>query len=261
MSSNRIILLSVIILSCSASSLSQQSPMATSTSTSPPEVMEPVDATFIPKVESKTEALQLVSAVRRDPFIRIRLKNVSDKSIYAFRMSYHKSGAAVLFSFIMADDKKALAPGEVYKYEYSFSANSTMAREPLTFEAVLFEDGSGAGEANKVKSLQDIFLTNRKQLENVIALLQAAIDSPNVETLSSLPELEKKLSEVPNYMSGVALEGMVGLTLPSWKDTALHLVLDLKRLTQETTGVKIQEELSKIKDRFGKTLAKYPGTI
>jgi hypothetical protein len=226
----------------------------------PREAAQPVDAAFVPPVESKTQALEVLSVTRRHPFIRIRIKNVSDKNISSFRMSYHKSGQALLFTFVMSDTKTALLPGEVYKYDHSFIPESSLAREPLTFEAVLFDDGTGDGEPEKVKSLQDLFLANRKELEHVTALLQAAIDSPEVETLSSLRELLNKVSETPNYMYGVALSGLAGLTLPSWKETTMHFIRDIEQKRREDAGVKIQAELTKVKEDFSKALAKYPGT-
>jgi len=155
---------------------------------SPPPTVEPVDASFVPVVESKSPALEVVSATRRDPFIRIRLRNTSDKNIYAFRMRYHKAGAAILHSFVMADTKTMVAPGEVYRYDWPFSPSSSLAREALIFEAVIFQDGSGDGEPEKVKSLQDLFLTNMRELEYEIALLEAALNSPNIETVQGLEE-------------------------------------------------------------------------
>jgi hypothetical protein len=227
----------------------------------PPAVIEPVDAAFVPPVESKTEALEVLSATRKDSFLRIRIKNVSGKNIYSFRMSYHKNGQALLFSFIMSDTKTALLPGEVYKYEHPFYPNSPFAREPLTFEAVLLEDGTGDGDPDKVKSLQDLYLANRKELEHVTALLQAAIDAADIETAGNLQDLLVKVSEIPNYMYGVALSGLSGITLPSWKETTMQLLRDIERKRQEDVGVKIQAELTKIKERFSKTLTKYPGAI
>lgn len=257
----KIIALSICtIVALAASVHAQGSAPALSPQVPPPaEQQEPVDDTFVPQVESKTEALELLSAARRGYFIRIRLKNVSGKNIYSFRMSYHKSGSAVLSCFIMADDKTALSPGEVYKYDYPFIPNSSLAREPLIFEAVLFGDGTGDGDAKKVKSLQDLFLASRKELEHVLAVVQAAAESPEVESPDSLQKLESKLSETPNYTYGVALEGLSGLTLPAWKETAMRRIRDLETKRMEGARMNVREELVKVKDGFVKTLSKYPG--
>lgn len=254
-----ITILSLMILAYAAPVFAQQGISHSSSQAAPPEAALPVDPTFVPQVESKTQALEVLSVTRRDPFLRIRIKNVSDKNIYSFRMSYHKSGQALLFSFILSDTKTALAPGEVYRYEHSFIPDSPLAREALTFEAVLFEDGTGDGETVKVKSLQDLYLTSRRELEHVIALLQAAINAPEVETLDNLRDLQRKVSETPNYINGVELSGLAGLTLPFWRETTMHLIRDIEQKVQEGANVKIQAELVKIKESFSKTLAKYPG--
>jgi hypothetical protein len=90
MNINNLVLLGAV-LACSLTAEAQQS-ITRSSQTSAPAVAEPVDASFVPVVESKSQALEVVSVTRRDPFIRIRLKNNSDKNIYAFRMRYHKGG-------------------------------------------------------------------------------------------------------------------------------------------------------------------------
>jgi hypothetical protein len=227
----------------------------------PPEMTGPVDAAFVPPVESRAQALEVLSVMRRDHHVLVRVKNVSEKNIYSFRMKYHKRGSALSFSFIMRDDKTALAPGEVYEYEHSLIPDSPLAREPLTFEAVLFEDGSGDGDADKVESLQDLFLKSRTELEQVTALLQAAINSPGVETSEGLSDLEMKVSAIPNFIYGMEMRGLAGTTLPAWRETAMHLIRDIKRKKREDEGVKIQDELTKMKERFSKSLAKYPGAI
>jgi hypothetical protein len=224
----------------------------------PPEITQPVDDTFVPPVDSKTQALEIVSVTRRASFVRIKIKNGSDKNIHSLRMSYHKSGNALLLSF--ADlEKPFLAPGEAYKYDHAIFPNSPYAREPLTFEAVLFEDGTGDGEADKVKSLQDLYLASRKELEHVLALFLAAIDSPNVESLSNLRDLQIKVSQTPDYMRGVALNGLVGSTLNAWKATAMRFIEIIEQKYHENPGLKLQDELTQVKERFSKALAKYPG--
>lgn len=250
-----------IILSLAVAAAGQESTQTQSPQAPPAEEPVPVDDTFVPKVESQTGALEVLSVSRRGPFLKLRLKSVSEKKIYSFRMSYHKSGTAMLFSFVLSEDKTALAPGEVYKYDYPFIPTSSLAREALTFEAVLFEDGTGEGEERKVKSLQDLFLASRKELESITAVIQAAAaESPGVASPGSLETLERRLLETPNYTSSVALEGLSGLTLPAWKETAMRLVRDLERKRREGAEMDVRDELIKIKDRLSNTLAKYPRT-
>jgi hypothetical protein len=261
MNFKRIISFGFLVLVYAVPGFAQQVPERPTSQASAPEVVQPADETSVPVVESKTQALEILSVARRDHFLLVRIKNVSDKNIYSFRMSYHKNGQALLFSFIMSDTRTALAPGEVYKYEYPFISKSRPASEPLIFEAVLFEDGTGDGIADKVKSLQDLYLANRKELEHVIALLQTAIELPDIETIDSLRGLLRKVSETPDYMYGVALSGLTGMTLTLWKATTMHLIQDIEQKKQKDESVNIQDELTKIIERFNKALAKYPGTI
>jgi hypothetical protein len=259
MNINNLVLLGAV-LACSLTAKAQQF-STRSSQTSAPAVTEPVDASFVPVVESKSQALEVVSVTRRGPFIRIRLKNNSDKNIYAFRMRYHKGGAAILLSYVMSDTKTMLAPGEVYRYDSPFSPTSSLARESLIFEAVIFQDGTGDGDADKVKSLQDLFLTNMKELEYEIALLQAALDSSKVEMLDGLGDLLVKVSETPELLSVGMLNGLVGIALPSWKATTMGIIREIERKKRDELYTSIREELLKVKERYTKTLAKYPGTI
>lgn len=244
-----------VMLICAAQAFGQD---AISSSPAPqPTPFEPVDSSFVPEVTSKVDALQIVSVVRHDSFLRVKIRNVSAKDIYSFRMAYYKNGISMLFSFIFAE-RTFLAPGEVYKYEHDYLPNSPFAREPLTFEAVLFEDGTGDGVPDKVKSLQDIFLTNRKELEHVIATLQAAIDSSEVETSEGLLKLQSKLSQTPDYMYRLDMKGIAGITLSSWKATAMHMVNDIQQAKHAGSVESVRESLTRIKDDFNKSLAKYP---
>ncbi|MGI9065993.1 MAG: hypothetical protein ACR2HX_06270 [Pyrinomonadaceae bacterium] len=247
-----------ILIAVASPVTAQRSSATTATQTAPPTV-EPVDASFVPVVESKSPALVVVSAKRRNRDIRISLRNASDKNIYAFRMRYHKEGTAQLFQFTISDTKTMLAPGEVYVFDYPFSPESPWSRESLVFEAVLFQDGTGDGEKDKVKSLQDLFLTNMKELEHEIALLQVAIRSANVETAEGLRELQKKVSETPETSSVPMLNGLAGLTLPTWKGTTLRHIEEIEKKKQEGASVSIRDELVKVKESYSNTLKRYPG--
>jgi len=123
----------------------------------PPPPVEPVDASYVPEVVSKTQALEVVSIVREDPFIHIKLKNKSEKRIYSFRYSYHENGQSVMIGFINADEHPFIGPGEVYAYEYAYVPTSIFARQPVTFQAVLFEDGTVDGEPDRTSFR---FITN-----------------------------------------------------------------------------------------------------
>jgi hypothetical protein len=251
-----------VVLACSLPVTGQQSAINGDASSAPSAVpVEPVDPSFVPVVESKSLALEVVSVTRRDPFLRIRLKNVSGQNIYAFRMRYHKSGAAVLISFVVSDTRTMLAPGEVYRYEWSYAPTSSLAREALVFEAVIFQDGTGDGEADKVKSLRALFLTNMKELEHVTALVQTALDSPKVEMLEGLQDLLMKVSETPDSMSVTMHNGLVGLILPSWKGNTMGMIREIERKKREEPQTSIRDELLRLKERYTKSLAKYPGTI
>jgi hypothetical protein len=249
----------VLVLFIAANSFAQQGRPLSPSAGPPPEPVQPVDSTYLPPIESKVSTLELVSAVREDYFIHIKLKNTSNKAIYSLRYSYHKSGQSVMLSFVGSEEKYYYAAGETFTYEYGYVPNSIFAREPITFEAVLYEDGTGDGNADKVKSLQDIFLRNRKELEHIIASLSAAIQSPQIEVATNLTNVLDQLSETPDYMFGVDLQGIAGGTLPSWKATAMHLVHDVFDAKSQGSIDSIRESLEKIKARFEKTLSHYPG--
>jgi hypothetical protein len=247
-----------LALSCSAHAFGQADLATSPSSAPPPPPVEPVDPAFVPEVVSKAEALQVVSVRRRESSLRLRFKNVSDKNIYAFRMAYYKNGQSMLFSFIGAEEKTFLAPGEVYKYDYPYPSNTAFAREPLTVEAVLFEDGTGDGLPDKVKSLEDVFLSNRKELEHVIAILQEALTWADIDTMPGLLKLQTDLSKTPDYMYGVDMKGLAGITLTSWKATAMGRVTETQKAKYEGTAAGIRESVTRIKDDFNKSLTKYP---
>jgi hypothetical protein len=254
----RIVLIALILAVVSSKAFAQlaspQSPAVGPT----PEQVEPVDASYVPRVESKAQSLEVVSVVREEVFVHIKLRNSSDKRICSLRYSYHKNGQSVMLNFVLGEKQAFIAPGEVYVYEYAFLPQSIFARQPVIFEAVLFENGSGDGEPDKVKSLQDVFFRNRKELEHVIAILAKAIESPQIEVVTNLFDVLNKLSETPDYMYGADLQGIAGVTLPSWKATSMHIVDDIKQAKFQGSTDSIRESLAKIKQDFEKTLARYP---
>ena len=253
-----LIIAAAIIFMCSVKALGQMGRVQSPTAGPSPEPIEPVDASYVPTVESKVPTLELTSVVRADPFLYLKLKNTSEKKIYSLRYAYHKSGQSVMLSFTGADEKFFIAPGEIFAYQYPYVPTSVFARQPVVFEAVLYQDGTGDGVPEKVKSLQEVFLRNRKELEHVIATLTAAIDSPQVEVLTNLTDLLNKLSETPDYMYGAELQGIAGVTLTSWKATGMRLVQDIEQAKLRGAPETIRESLQKIKTRFETTLAKYP---
>lgn len=248
----------VMFAICSTASALAQSETPLSPRTGPtPEPIEPVDDSYLPDIASRVNSLRVVSIRREDPFIHIELKNVGEKSICSLRFAYHKNGQSVMLNFVVGE-KPCIGPGEVYVEEYPFAPRSIFARQPVTFEAVLFEDGSGDGDAAKVKSLQDVFLRNRKELEHVIAVLKAAMDEPEVELVTHLVVLQEELSQTPDYMYGVEPNNIAGITLPSWKATAMRMIEEIQKTKFEGSPDSIKESLSKINRDFEKTLAKYP---
>jgi hypothetical protein len=247
------------VLTFSQSAVTQQS--RSTAASGPPVTIEPVDPSFVPVVESKIPSLELVSATRRDPFIRIRLKNVSNKSIYAFRVRYHHGGTSILISYVLSDTKTMIEPNEVYRYDWPYAPNSTLSREQLIFEAAIFEDGTGEGDADKVKSMQELFLTNMRELEHAIALLQAALDSPKVETSEGLYELRSKVSEIPEALNVQLLNGLAGIVLPSWKGNTIGMIGEIERKKREKPDTSLRQEIQNLKERYDKYRAKYPRTL
>jgi hypothetical protein len=254
---SKIVLIFVIVIWTAANAASQvETPLSPRTGPTP-EPIEPVDSSFVPEITSKVSSLSLISASREDPFIHIRLKNASEKRICSLRYAYHKNGQSVMLNFVLGE-KPCLAPNEVYVAEYAFAPQSIFARQPVTFEAVLFDDGSGDGDPEKVTSLRDVFFRNRKELEHIIALLSAAIESPEIEVVTNLFTVLDKLSETPDYMYGVDLRGIAGVTLPSWKATSMHMIDEIKQAKFDGNTDSIRESIKKIKSEFEKTLARYP---
>ena len=223
----------------------------------PPQPTEPVDAAFVPPIDSKVGSLELVSAVRESYSIQIKLKNVSEKNIYSIRYAYHVSGHWAMIAFIHRDDRTFLAPGEVLTYDYPYIPDTVFARQPVSFQAVLFQDGTGDGEPARVKGLQELFMRNRKELEHVIAILGEAIESPQVEVVFDSRLLDK-LSAIPDYMTGMDYQGFAGTGLTLWKATAMRHVQDAQDAKLRGETVSMRDALEKIVAEFKKTLAKYP---
>ncbi|MDQ3907428.1 MAG: hypothetical protein M3268_03700 [Acidobacteriota bacterium] len=258
--SQKYLLLCIVALVClSYDGRAQQQEHPPSASSRPVETPAPVGPDFMPEVSSHVPSLELASVTRHDDDVSIVLKNVSDKKIYLMRMAYYRDGTALLFDRIISEGETSLInPGETYEYKHTIIANSILARQPLTFQAVVFEDGTGDGEIDKVESLQNMLRKSRGQLRSVLKFIKGALRAEGEEPAVVLRRLEGQLSALPNSLEGVDLRGLAGIVLPEWKMTADDHVKDLMQRLQEGKEINLGEELSKVKDDLEKSLSRFP---
>jgi len=100
-----------------------------------------------------------------------------------------------------------------------------------------------------------------RELEYATGLLDAALNSPNAETLEGLYELRAKVSEIPETLNVQLLNGLSGIVLPSWKGNTIGMLAEIERKKREQPDTSILLELRNLKERYDKYRAKYPRTL
>lgn len=136
--------------------------------------------------------------------LRLELRNTYDKAITAFRLSFGKVEVTDELSY---NKKRIILPNAVFTDEYPIQPTSGDYR--LTVLAVVFEDGTGDGDAHAIREITGIRLGKQLAYQHFLNRITALLNSPDSQLSKSLETMRSEIANLPDdpEMSGYMRRG------------------------------------------------------
>jgi hypothetical protein len=159
-----------------------------------------------PYIESPTNALELVHLERREtpfPAYLARVRNVSGKDIAAFQLNYFNARGELSSATPQRPQNETLInAGDVYELDLRGVGGGEMTPEgyapgmlqKVVIPSVLFTDGTFAGELLPAAEMLALRHGRKLQLTSALALLQNALQSPEVNEPAAVAGFKERVS-------------------------------------------------------------------
>ncbi|HEV2915861.1 MAG TPA: hypothetical protein VGX92_21450 [Pyrinomonadaceae bacterium] len=204
-----------------------------------------------PRVENKTQAVQVVSLVLEETNYILSLKNISDKSINGYSLGM---GARSMVDAELTTVGRVIAPGATFQERIPASklrpSSASGSLEPtITILAVLFEDSTGEGDAPTIARHKARRAGVKGQLGNILPLIKATLEQPD----SELPAALKKLKQRVASLSETPGDGLPPASTSGLQSAKQDVLMMLENLQPSSD---IRAELSEIKEQLEKRAGK-----
>lgn len=191
-----------------------------------------------PRITDETGALEGVAIEKHPQYYSLSLKNVSGKNIVAFSLWYGSSGQSV-DGVSFNRGKPVIAADEVYEVDHLYSP--AIETEGLRIRAVVFEDGTHAGDDHE--SLRFIVKGEGVKIQSphVLKMIEQALTASDDEIEAAFIKLEAELWQIPEAISKDAaldlLRSKYGtVDLQGKRKLLIFDGRDLERLYEELKG-------------------------
>lgn len=212
-----------------------------------------------PRVLNKTRAFRVVSQERDNQHFLLTLKNGYRKDITGYTVTQgmdtpSSAEVSIEEDFIYGD--KVIAPGETYVVRIPISEQSPapgsvpQQEQDINVAAVLFDDGTGDGDAKVIKKTKDRRRGERIQLERILPLFQAVLDAPDADLPAALDRLESRIALLPE-VTGKEFSSSVKSGLQGGKEMLLQAAQTLRQNRQRLNNVAaLREDLIRVKSHY-----------
>jgi len=205
-------------------------------------------------INNKTQAFHIISAVRDGEYVQLTFRNDYPQAINAFTLS-GGAHSGVQVDFTHNDNR--IAPGATYNYRvYAASLEPSGSNEKplnLTVLDVVFEDGTGDGDATAIADIQNRRVGERIALTRIVPLLVQALNSRDSETMDGIERLKERISLMCESLtrgeSGEVLGGIL-----HGKGYILGDIKQVEEMRAEGRNVNFGDELLKIQRHYDKKL-------
>jgi hypothetical protein len=174
-----------------------------------------------PYFESPTNALELVNIERRRetpfPAYVARVRNLSGRDIAAFQLNYFNTRGERATSVPQRPQNETLIKaGEVYELDLRGVGSGEMTPEgyapemlqKVVIPAVLFTDGTFAGELLPAAEMVALRHGRKLQLTRALALLQNALQSPEVNEPAAVAQFKARVSALGEEVEPPMVESL-----------------------------------------------------
>lgn len=203
------------------------------------------------KVLNNINDLQIVNSKIEDDKFVIAVKNNSNKIINSFylttgNISYH-------IELIYSDVQDGIAPSSHYNLYADLDEN--LYSNGLSIRAILFEDGTGAGESFFIQEIKDKRYGEKLQLIKGELLLENLLSSPDLKPLEKLAKFKERISSLPVTEKDTQNEA-VKLGMDLGRQRLLRYVEDLSKNTGDNKQDNLEIEITKIRNKLERYISK-----
>lgn len=204
--------------------------------------------------DNKTKALQVEKVEVLTQSIKVSLKNVSTKTIDGIQLSINGGYLQIDFLGAYEENYQRLLPGAVY--EQFLSPQDISQPLDIRVLAVTFDDKSSDGDPILAREIMDTRRGYNKQLKRVRPLVEAALSSPDGDSIGILDKLKSQVERLSNDEgtdSGAIKEGR-----QSAQEETLYEIEFLRQRQIATGALPIRRALAKMKNRHDKRIQNDP---
>lgn len=177
----------------------------------------------LPTVSNRTRSVSLIDVQIQDgtiPFLVLKVMNASSKNIVALSIDSFINGRPGLSGGAQKDESQVvIAAGATYEYKQPFNYTAqptgngytldTPPSQTVVIKTALFEDGTYEGDMREAAELKAFSLGRRKQLEQILALYQEALESTETDARAIVDELRAKVATLGTDADMAALDNLL----------------------------------------------------
>lgn len=202
----------------------------------------------------KTKALQVEKVEVLPQAVKVSLKNVSTKTIDGIVLSINGGNLQVDFLGAEEEDYQRLLPGAIYEQFLSHRA-ITQPLDVIVL-SVTFTDKTSDGDPILAQKITEARRGYNKQMKRMRPLLEAALNSPDGDSIRILDKLKSRLEVLRSE------ESADSSAIKEGRHEAFEEALDqiefLRQRQIATGAVPLRRALAKMKDRQDKRIQKGP---
>ncbi len=199
------------------------------------------------KIINKTKTLEVSAVHPKEPnMIVIQLKNISSKNLNGYEVDVH--GKVRVTTDISAGDW-AIPAGATHDIEFP----AEYASYEIWILAAMFTDGSIEGDPEAVNILKERRLGLKTQLLRALPLLEAVMNSPDVDTTKALDRLEYQFSSLSVDANGELAHSASGSR--SAKGDLISAVEGLRDRFKRHGALNQRSRLLELKRSIGRRIA------
>jgi hypothetical protein len=202
------------------------------------------------KVFNKTSAFEVIKSEIVGDELQLSLKNISNKGINAFQVLVGPEKGDSLGSFvdfIYSDIKDEISPNEVFVHREALGKE--IYANGITLQAVFFTDGTGDGEANIIREVNETRQGTSLQLSKGLEMIQKTLASPSDEFSSRVIALRTEISDLPAADKTKSPQYNSGLHFGKER-----LLTDIKNIESNKQDlIKVESKLKKVIPRLSQT--------
>lgn len=198
-------------------------------------------------IESRVECVSITESKIDEQKLQVTFRNNCDRDIVNFLIRYLNASYFQRTYYLRQQQERTS----------SISVNGFGVEKGFRIEAVIFKDGTGAGMPEKIRSLKLLYEGSRKELEQIIQMIDLRLDSRPVDAKSIVNGLLKDLESLPDENADFKAIGLGGVLLTEGKLDYTQRFLQIQSKANGNTDV-IIEQVRNIRSEIQSLLSTYP---